>query len=539
MEPAAGNAPDLPPDLSVVVPVYNEEAIIERSLPAISAAMRQSGLRYELIVVDDGSTDRSYELLNAMAAATGLRLLRHETNRGVSAVVRTGLQAAQGRYAVCLDADLQFAPADALRFYHCAKHLGLSFLASRSDKGDYPFYRKAVSNSRNFVLQRLFNLGSHIDINGLNLIETGLFRQIKPTNLEEVIGAELMVGAVGQGRPLLTLPVKVGERIGGKSSFRAGLILKGFASLPPLLRQARRPKPQICLSFDLEEWRVPQHFGVEHPLNATTEFSKAGLRPLLDMLQRKQTPSTFFVTGYYAEREPDSVREVQHQGHEIACHSYEDLRHAGMPRAEIDGCVRRATDILTQICGRRPIGFRAPMFSGAEALRESLAQQGYRYDSSAHPAIVPGRYMDFRTPRSPYIAEFPGRAVAESESETETPPASGRPEEPPGGAAAGARWLAVFPVSVIPGLRMPISWWWMRNIGLWLTLLGAWLNLKGGRNVILYFHPWEFVDTPRVAGVPRSINRGPAAKHLRKLEKFIAHFQRRGYRFATMESLLR
>lgn len=533
MEPAAGNAPDL----SVVVPVYNEEAIIERSLPIIVAAMQQSGLRYELIAVDDGSSDRSFELLNAMAAATGLRIIRHETNRGASAAVRTGLQAAQGRYAICLDADLQFAPADALRFYHCARHLGLSLLASRSDKGDYPFYRKAVSNSRNFVLQRLFNLGSHIDINGLNLIETGLFRQIKPTNLEEVIGAELMVGAAGQGRPLLTLPVKVGERIGGKSSFRYGLILKGFASLPPLLRQAQRPKPQICLSFDLEEWRVPQHFGVEHPLNATTEFSKAGLRPLLDLLQRKQTPSTFFVTGYYAEREPDSVRKVQRQGHEIACHSYEDLRHAGRPRAEIDGCVRRATDILTQVCGRRPIGFRAPMFSGAEALRESLAQQGYRYDSSAHPAIVPGRYMDFRAPRSPYIAEFPGRAVAESEPAPH--PASEGPEEPPGGAAAGARWLAVFPVSVIPGLRMPISWWWMRNIGLWLTLLGAWLNLKGGRNVTLYFHPWEFVDTPRVAGVPRSINRGPAAKHLRKLEKFIAHFQRRGYRFATMESLLR
>jgi glycosyltransferase involved in cell wall biosynthesis len=103
--------PDL--DFSLVVPVYNEREIVRelvaRSVPAM-AALDGS---FEIVLVDDGSTDGSSEILDELAAAEpSLRVLHFERNCGQSAAFDAGFRHARGRVIVTIDADLQSDPAD-------------------------------------------------------------------------------------------------------------------------------------------------------------------------------------------------------------------------------------------------------------------------------------------------------------------------------------------------------------------------------------------------------------------------------------------
>src|SRR5438477_1856364 len=100
-------------DLSVVFPVYNEEENVPILLDEIAKALAGTPWSYELIAVDDGSRDRSLEVLRAEKARhPTLRIITFEKNSGQTAALDAGWRAARGTYVVSLDADLQNDPAD-------------------------------------------------------------------------------------------------------------------------------------------------------------------------------------------------------------------------------------------------------------------------------------------------------------------------------------------------------------------------------------------------------------------------------------------
>src|SRR5947199_1445273 len=100
------------PDLSVVFPVYNEEENIPILLDEIAKAL-DGKWAYEIVAVDDGSTDRSLDVLRASRAKHPmLRVLAFEKNSGQTAALDAAWRAARGTYVVSLDADLQNDPAD-------------------------------------------------------------------------------------------------------------------------------------------------------------------------------------------------------------------------------------------------------------------------------------------------------------------------------------------------------------------------------------------------------------------------------------------
>jgi glycosyltransferase involved in cell wall biosynthesis len=100
-------------DLSVVFPVFNEEENVPILLDEIAAAMRGQPWSYEMIAVDDGSVDRSLDVLRqSRAKYPNLRVLTFEKNSGQTAALDAGWRAAKGEYVVSLDADLQNDPAD-------------------------------------------------------------------------------------------------------------------------------------------------------------------------------------------------------------------------------------------------------------------------------------------------------------------------------------------------------------------------------------------------------------------------------------------
>ena len=101
------------PDLSVVFPVYNEEENVAILLGEIAVALDGTGITYEIVAVDDGSTDRSAEVLHeSRRQYPTLRVLQLEKNSGQTAALDAGWRAARGRLVVSLDADLQNDPAD-------------------------------------------------------------------------------------------------------------------------------------------------------------------------------------------------------------------------------------------------------------------------------------------------------------------------------------------------------------------------------------------------------------------------------------------
>ena len=100
-------------DLSVVIPVYNEEASLPPLWSELREVLERLGLVYEVVFVDDGSRDRSAEIVRAFREADRrVRLVRLKVNGGETAATDAGFKAAQGRRVVVMDADLQNDPAD-------------------------------------------------------------------------------------------------------------------------------------------------------------------------------------------------------------------------------------------------------------------------------------------------------------------------------------------------------------------------------------------------------------------------------------------
>ncbi|HEU0315697.1 MAG TPA: glycosyltransferase family 2 protein, partial [Solirubrobacteraceae bacterium] len=112
------------PALSILMPVFNEASTIEHAIAVTLAA--ELPAPFELIIVDDGSTDGTREILDQADFPDRVTYLRHPGNRGKGAAVLTALATARGEYAAILDADLEYDPAD-------LSHLLRPLLANRAN----------------------------------------------------------------------------------------------------------------------------------------------------------------------------------------------------------------------------------------------------------------------------------------------------------------------------------------------------------------------------------------------------------------------
>lgn len=100
-------------DLSVVIPVFNEEESLPVLWPELRAVLTTLGVPFEVVFVDDGSRDRSAEIVRALRESDArVRLVRLKANAGETAATDAGFKAARGRWVVTMDADLQNDPHD-------------------------------------------------------------------------------------------------------------------------------------------------------------------------------------------------------------------------------------------------------------------------------------------------------------------------------------------------------------------------------------------------------------------------------------------
>jgi dolichyl-phosphate beta-glucosyltransferase len=146
------------PRLSVVIPAFNEEARLPATLARLDAYLGPRAVPYELLVVDDGSTDATAQV--ARAAAGPVELLRHTPNRGKGYAVRAGMLAARGERRLMTDADLS-TPIEELARLEAALARGYDVaIGSRAVAGarievHQPFYREAMGRFFNRLVQLL------------------------------------------------------------------------------------------------------------------------------------------------------------------------------------------------------------------------------------------------------------------------------------------------------------------------------------------------------------------------------------------------
>lgn len=141
-------------EISVVVPVYNEEGNLPVLIPALVEVLKNLGRSYEMIFVDDGSSDESRRILKEMASEhASLRILRFKENRGLSTALVAGMREARGEIIVTLDSDLQNDPADIPRLleYLDRYDMATGWRQKREDKWLKKISSKIGNAVRNWV----------------------------------------------------------------------------------------------------------------------------------------------------------------------------------------------------------------------------------------------------------------------------------------------------------------------------------------------------------------------------------------------------
>jgi dolichol-phosphate mannosyltransferase len=212
-----------PPDLSFIMPCYNEEEVIGYTIPKFLAAFRQAGYRLELLAVDNGSTDRTGELLAGLAAShPELRPLRVERNEGYGNGILTAVPHARGPWVGIIPCDGQVDAEDVVRLFEAARASNGRVVAKvrRRFRMD-GLARKVVSTAYQVFVRLLWPRLGTIDVNGSpKILPRDVLLAMRLSSRNWLLDPELMVKAHYAGLRVVELNVFARMRAAGLSHVR-------------------------------------------------------------------------------------------------------------------------------------------------------------------------------------------------------------------------------------------------------------------------------------------------------------------------------
>ncbi|HWR74181.1 MAG TPA: glycosyltransferase family 2 protein, partial [Bacteroidales bacterium] len=304
-------------DLSVVVPAYNEAESLPELAEWIAKVCASSSLDYELIVIDDGSTDDTWEVLKLLTALnTRVRAIRFRRNYGKAAALQTGFETSAGDVVITMDADLQDSPDEIPDLVRMIREEGYHIVSGWKKKRYDPLIKRSTSRLYNFTARKFSGIRLH-DFNcGLKAYDGEVVRSIE------------VYGEMHRYIPLLAKEAgfrKIGEKIVQHSPRKYGVTKYGFD------RFMKGYLDMLTISFITRFGKSPMHlFGTLGSLMFLTGFIMAaylGIRKLVFIQQGLRAPlvtdspwfyialavmiigSFMFLTGFLAElvnrRSPD------------------------------------------------------------------------------------------------------------------------------------------------------------------------------------------------------------------------------------------
>jgi dTDP-4-dehydrorhamnose 3,5-epimerase-like enzyme len=214
----------LKPEVSLVMPCYNEEACLGETAPALIDAFVEEGIRLELVLVDNGSRDRTGAIIDSLiAAGQPVTKVVVDVNRGYGYGIRAGLDACSAPVIGYLCADGQVAPDDVVRTYRLMAGRADRVLAKvRRRLRQDSWKRKIVSITYNALMFVAFgNLGA-IDVNGSpKVFSKGHYRRLRPVSDDWFLDPEIIIKTKELGLRVIEIDVEGYARHAGTSNVRA------------------------------------------------------------------------------------------------------------------------------------------------------------------------------------------------------------------------------------------------------------------------------------------------------------------------------
>lgn len=269
-------------DVSIVIPVYNEEENLPDLVARVGEAMLGSGFSFELICIDDGSRDRSAHVLRDLAAQTPwLHPLYLMRNYGQTAALQAGFDAVSGRYTVTLDGDLQNDPLDIPELIRTLESRpDISMISGwRKDRQDAALNRKLPSLLANRLISWATGVQLHDYGCALKAYRTELVRRIR---LYGELHRFIPVLAAEAGAKIIEVPVRHHARTKGQSKYgidRTFRVVLDLLLMKFMLRYLHRP---LHAFGGVGLWMLVPGVGVLGYLTALKIMGESiGGRPLL------------------------------------------------------------------------------------------------------------------------------------------------------------------------------------------------------------------------------------------------------------------
>jgi dolichol-phosphate mannosyltransferase len=239
------NPKDNKAELSIIAPVFNESESISKFCESLRKVMDGLNLTYEVIIVDDGSTDNSFSELKRIDWPE-MRILRFLQNSGHQSALDAGYRAAVGSYVVTLDSDMQHPPELIPELYEIAIRQGVDVVyASRPNRGEEGVFKRASAAGFYWLIAALTDLEIQSNAADFRLISK---KVVKTLNLLPPGGQVFRLLIPSLGFPSATLPYKASPRFAGKTKY--SLARMANLGIDSVLQFSVKPL-QIAIRFGL------------------------------------------------------------------------------------------------------------------------------------------------------------------------------------------------------------------------------------------------------------------------------------------------
>jgi len=204
--------------VSVVIPVFNEEATIGNVVTRTKKTLEQLGVSYEILVVDDGSDDRSADIAQELKA----HVLR-DPHQGKGFALRSGFRQAKGELVVTLDADGSHQPEEiplVLRYIRENKAdfvIGSRFFNSEANKTKIPKINRTGNRMFNYLIGYLTGAKISDSQSGFRAIRSALIKKMKLSSRGYEVESEMLVKALRMGARVTETPISFDQRTVGSS----------------------------------------------------------------------------------------------------------------------------------------------------------------------------------------------------------------------------------------------------------------------------------------------------------------------------------
>lgn len=218
-------------NLSIVLPAYNEEANVESAVEQVSAVAQQLGMDYEIILVNDGSADRTGEIgRELMGRVPHFRLVEHYPNRGYGGSLKAGFAAATKDLIAFVPADNQFDFGEIHLLLGALD--GADIVSGYRAKREDHFVRKLNAFGWNTLVRVLFGYLCHDIDCGFKLFRREVLDHVTIISDGAMIDTELLAGARARGFRIAEVPVTHLPRVGGEATgANFKVIAKAFRDL--------------------------------------------------------------------------------------------------------------------------------------------------------------------------------------------------------------------------------------------------------------------------------------------------------------------